>query len=123
MPWILYLIGALWIAFGCCAVLYTDETRTTLSKWIEKSPPMLLAAGPAAIGLLLLITGSASNHAWFVRLIGLLAIGKGVFIYLNPNNKWGEISEAFLKTVTSQTYRFIGIIFIILGTALFSWIR
>ena len=61
--------------------------------------------------------------AWFVRLIGLLAIGKGVFIYLNPNNKWGEISEAFLKTVTSQTYRFIGIIFIILGTALFSWIR
>lgn len=123
MQWVLYLIGAVWIAFGCCAILYTDEVRSLLRQWMEKTNAKLLAAGPAVAGLLLLLAGSASNHAWFVRLIGLAAIAKGVFIYLNPNNKWITLSEKIVSQVTNQTYRLAGIIFVIFGTALFSWIH
>ncbi len=123
MQWVLYLIGAVWIAFGCCAILYTDEVRSLLRQWMEKINARLLAAGPAVVGLLLLFAGSASNHAWFVRLIGLAAIAKSVFIYLNPNNKWSALSDTIVSAVTNQTYRLTGIIFVIFGTALFSWIR
>ena len=123
MRWFLYLVGALWVAFGCCAILYTDETRALLGKWLAKTSLKVLAAAPAVVGLLLVISGSASNHAWFVRLIGLAAIAKGAFIYLNPGNKWGEISEAVINSVTNQTYRLWGIILVIFGTAFFSWVQ
>ena len=122
MQWFLYLIGAAWIAFGCCAILYTDDVRALLRKYLETGPPLVPAAVAAVIGLLLLLSGSASNHAWFIRLLGLLGIGKGVFIYMNPGDKWTRLSK-YYQSAPDQTQRLFGIIAIIFGTALFSWIH
>lgn len=122
MQWVLYLIGAAWIAYGCCAILYTDEVRDLLRKYLESTNKLVLALIPAFAGLLLLVSGGASNHAWFIRLLGLLGVGKGVFIFLNPNEKWTKLSK-YYQAAPDQTHRLVGIVAIIFGTALFSWIR
>ena len=32
MKWFLYAISVIWIAIGCCTILYNNETRNGLSK-------------------------------------------------------------------------------------------
>ena len=122
MQWFLYIIGALWIAFGCCSILYTNETRDLLRTYLLSSNTKIMAAIALLFGLLLIAGGSASNHAWFIRIIGLIVIGKGALIYFNPDNRWTRIAEAYVNTVSEQTHRLMGIFALILGTALFSWI-
>jgi uncharacterized protein YjeT (DUF2065 family) len=122
MKWILYAISMLWIVFGCCAILYTASTRRSLKNIIQGTDLKLIAVAPFLTGLLLLFAGSASHYPWFVRFIGLLVVIKGVFIALNPNKMMMAVSEWFIQTAADQSYRFFGILFIIVGTALFSWV-
>jgi uncharacterized protein YjeT (DUF2065 family) len=122
MNWILYIISILWIIFGSCAILYTTSTRRAFKSITEGLDLKIIAVLPALTGLLLLISASASHYPWFVRLIGLIAIIKGIGIALNPNKMVTGINDWFIRSATDQSYRFIGILFVILGTALLSWI-
>jgi uncharacterized protein YjeT (DUF2065 family) len=122
MKWILYIISVLWIVFGSCAILYTASTRRSLKNVIQNFDLKIIAALPLITGLLLLFAASASHYPWFVRLIGLLVIIKGVFIGLNPNKMVDAVNQWYIDTATDQSYRFFGIMFIILGTALLSWV-
>ena len=122
MNWILYIISILWIVFGSCAILYTTSTRRAFKGVVEGFDLKIIAVLPALTGLLLLVAGSASHYPWFVRLIGLLAIIKGIVIALNPNKMVTAANGWFVRDATDQSYRFIGILFVIIGTALLSWI-
>lgn len=122
MKWILYAISMLWIILGCCAILYTASTRRYIKNIIHGTDLKLIAVVPLLTGLLLLFAGSASHYPWVVRFIGLIVVIKGVFIALNPNKMMTAINEWYIQTAADQSYRFFGILFIILGTALFSWV-
>ena len=122
MNWILYIISIFWIIFGSCAILYTTATRRALKGLVEGFDLKIIAVLPGLTGLLLLISASASHYPWFVRLIGLVAIIKGILIALNPGKMMAGISDRFVNFAMDQSYRFIGILFVILGTALLSWI-
>lgn len=122
MEWILYLISVIWIASGSSFILYTAEARETVRRLIEKSDSKLLAAIPLVVGVLLIVAGSASSHPWFLRLVGLLALIKGGLIIANPENIWSKLTDWYLNQLSDQAYRLIGIIGIILGTAVFSWV-
>ena len=122
MKYIVYLLGFLWIAAGAIAILYTDDYKGFLKGLLTRLDRMYLAMIPAIFGLLLLFAASSTTHSGFIRLIGVLGIVKGVLIYFNPGGLF-QISKDWLDTLSGQGYRLVGIIALVLGTVVISWIQ
>ena len=122
MKYIVYLLGFLWVAAGAVAILYTDDYKAYLKGIVEKLDRAILALIPAIFGLLLLLAASATTHGWFIGLIGVLGIAKGVLIYFNPGGLY-EKSTDWMLGWSDQGYRLIGIIALVLGTVVISWIQ
>jgi len=122
MQWFLYGISLVWIAVGSWIILYTSVHRNAMKSMTRGADRKIIALLPAVIGVLLLISASVSHHAWFLRVIGILAVIKGGIIFLNPKNLYDDLTKWYLESVSDQTYRFFGIIAIILGTVILSWI-
>ena len=122
MKYIIYLLGFLWIAAGAIAILYTEEYKSIIKGLMEKTDKKWLALIPSVFGLLLLIAAPSTNYGWFIGLIGVLGIVKGVLIYFNPAGLY-DLSKNWLETLTDQGYRLIGIIALVLGTVVISWIK
>ena len=122
MKWFLYVISFFWISIGCCTILYINETRNVVRNILNKIDRKVLSAFEAIIGILLLLSATASHHSWFIRLIGFLAVMEGGIIFLIPKNLYDELIDWYLNSASDQTYRLFGIISIILGTAVLSWI-
>ena len=122
MKFIIYLLGFLWVAAGSIAILYTDDYKAYCKGLMEKLNRMYLALIPAVFGLLLLFAASSTSHGWFIGLIGVLGIIKGVMIYFNPGGLFDK-SKEWLLGLSDQGYRLIGIIALVLGTVVISWIQ
>lgn len=122
MKYIVYLLGFLWVAAGAIAILYTDDYKAYVKGLIEKLDGIYLALIPVVFGVLLLFAAPSTAHGWFIGLIGVLGIAKGVLIYFNPGGFY-EKSKDWLFGLTDQGYRLIGIIALVLGTVVISWIQ
>ncbi len=122
MKYIVYLLGFLWIAAGAIAILYTDGYKAYFKGLMTRLDRKMLAIIPAVFGLLLLIAASSTTHSGFIGLIGILGIVKGVLIFFNPGGLF-EISKDWLDTLSGQGYRLVGIIALVLGTVVISWIQ
>ena len=122
MKGFLYVISFLCIAMGCCTILYTDETRRFVKSIFNEIDRKFISAFELIMGILLLISATASRQAWFIRLIGLLAIIDGAVIFLIPKNLYDELMDWYLNSASNQTYRLFGILSLVFGTAILSWI-
>ena len=122
MKWFLYAISFLWITAGSLSIIYTTESRNVMKRLFEKTDRKILSVFPAIIGILLFISASWSLHSWFLRMLGIMAVIKGVIIFINPKNLYDEMMNWYLNSLSDQTYRFLGIVWIIIGTAILSWI-
>jgi len=122
MKWFLYAISLIWIAAGCCSILYTSETRNVMNRMIKEVDRKLISIVPLIAGILFLFAASASSVPWFIRLIGLMGILKGVFVLVAPSNLYDQVNNWYLKSLSDQAHRLWGIIALILGTAILSWI-
>jgi uncharacterized protein YjeT (DUF2065 family) len=122
MKLVVYFFGLAWIAAGTVAILYTDTYRTWLRKWVTGINRVWLSLAPAIVGLLLVLAASSTAHRGFVSLIGILAILKGIFIYFNPL-KLFEASLNWFVGVSEQGIRLVGILILVLGTVVLSWIQ
>ena len=122
MKWVLYAFSLIWIVFGSYAILYTSQTKDIMRSVFGKANPRLIAFFPFILGLLLILCASASQYAWFIRLIGMLAILKGIFLFINPNRMADRVNEWYLNQASNQVYRLFGIVAILFGSAIFSWI-
>ncbi|MBW2248249.1 MAG: DUF2065 family protein [Deltaproteobacteria bacterium] len=122
MKWFLYAISFLWITAGSLSIIYTTESRNVMKRLFEKTDRKILSVFPAIIGILLFISASWSLHSWFLRILGIMAVIKGVIIFINPKNLYDEMMNWYLNSLSDQTYRFFGIVMIIIGTAVLSWI-
>jgi len=118
----LYVMSVLWIALGSCFVLYTNECRKILANLLKGVDRRFLAFLPAVFGILLIASASHARNPGFIRLLGFLAVAKGAFIFINPQGLYDQVTEWYLDKASGQTYRFFGIISLILGTAVLSWI-
>jgi len=122
MKWFLYAISLIWIAMGCCIILYTSETRKVVKRTLEGTDRRIISILPFIAGVLFLFAASASRNSWFIRCIGLISVLKGVVIFLNPKDIYDDIIDWYLNSLSDQTHRLFGIITLILGTAVLSWI-
>jgi hypothetical protein len=122
MSWFLYLISIVWISMGSCAILYTSESRGILKQSLSAINRKVLSVLPLAFGVLMILAASDSLHPWLVRILGLLGLIKGAIVIANPMTLYEKSVQWCLESVSDQGYRFAGIITIILGTAILSWI-
>ena len=118
---ILYAFSLVFIASGVCMILYTNETRNVFRQIIQTGfKALAVAAG--VVGLLFLLSAAASHYPWFLRFIGILSIAEAVLLFVNPRDIMGNIYGWFLDEASDQTFRAAGIVTVIFGTALISWI-
>lgn len=122
MKWILYTISLIWVTYGACAILYTNETKNASQSMFKGIDHKILAVLPAVAGLLLILAASASRNTWFIRLIGVMGVIKGVFFFTNPHNLNDRVLDWFFESISDQGLRLHGIVALILGTAVLSWI-
>ena len=118
----LYAISLICITVGCFLILYTTETRNFVGKLYREIDRKYLAAFEAIIGALLLFSATASHHSWFLRLIGLLAVIEGGVIFFLPKNLYDELIDWYVDSVSDQVYRLFGIISLVFGIVVLSWI-
>ncbi len=122
MRWFLYVISLFWVAIGCCMILYTGETMRVFKHILRTTDRKFLWCFPFITGLLLLFAASASYYPGVIRFLGIVAIIKGGFIFFNPEALWEKLVTWYLKAMSDQACRLSGIISIILGTAVLSWV-
>jgi len=122
MRYIVYLLGFLWIAAGAIVILYPDDYKAFVKGLLTRLDRIYLAMISAIFGLLLLFAASSTTHSWFIGTIGILGIAKGVMIYFNPGGLF-EISKKWLDTLSDQGFRLMGILALVLGTVVISWIQ
>lgn len=122
MKYIVYLLGFLWVAAGAFAILYTDDYRAYFKGLMTRLDRKMLAIIPAVFGLLLLLAASSTTHAGFIAVIGFLGLAKGVVIYFNLGGLF-DTSRNWLDELSDQGYRLTGIIALVLGTVVISWIQ
>jgi uncharacterized protein YjeT (DUF2065 family) len=122
MKWFLYAIALIWIGSGAWMILYSHESRKVFKQLVKNLDRRILCVLPAVVGILLILSASWSRQSWLIRLFGILAVIKGGFIFWNPNNLYDKITDWYLTSVSEQTYRFFGIITLIFGTVILSWI-
>ncbi len=121
MQWILYAFSLVFVAFGVYMILYTDNARNLFRQFIQMGFKTLSIIA-ALIGFLFLVSASASHYPWFLRFVGIFSIVEGVVLYINPQDIMGRIYAWYLDEASDQTFRASGIITVIVGTALISWI-
>jgi uncharacterized protein YjeT (DUF2065 family) len=122
MKWFLYAISLIFIAFGCWIILYTKETRNFVKNVFYEVDRKILSAFEVTMGILLLLSATATHYSWFIRLIGLLAVIEGGLIFLIPKNLYDELIDWYVNSASDKTYRLFGIISIVFGTVFISWI-
>ena len=122
MTWFLYAFSLIWISFGAGIIIYTHESKSMIKGLVTNLDRRILSVLPAIFGVFLIIAATESRHSWFIRLIGILAVLKGGFIFWNPQNLYNKIVDWYLNSLSDQTFRFFGIITLILGTVILSWI-
>ena len=123
MKWFLYALSIAWIAGGAWAILYTPQWKSLLKSLLEGTNRLILEGATVAVGLLLLFSTSASRVPAVIAILGVLAIAKGILLYLNPANVFEKTRRWYLETLTEQAHRLLGIVSLVLGTAVISWIR
>ncbi len=121
MEWIIWLISLIWIVWGGLAILYTAQTRETAGKLMTRAGRVPLGAIAAIVGVLLIVASRGSLQAAFIVALGLLALVKGALFLWNPRGIYESTVQWYLVAASDQTCRFMGIIALILGTALLSW--
>ena len=122
MKWFLYAISLVWISVGCCSILYTAETKKIVRRIFINIDQKILATLPFTLGFLFILSAPATRIPWLFRAIGLMAVIEGVVFFLIPKDLYDKFMDWYLNSLSDQTYRLSGILGIILGTAILSWI-
>ncbi len=121
---ILYIIAILWIVMGTFLIIYTERTREFFKKPFLTDRVRLLALLPFIVGLVLII-GAFFNRdmSWFAFILGLLAILKGIYFFLAPQQQVKALLEWWFLKAGPGTLRFFGLIGFVIGVALLSYLK
>jgi len=122
MIWLLYALAFFWIAAGTLFILYTEESRRFLTVFMDGTKARSFAFIPMVVGLLLIISAWASGAFWFILILGLLAVGKGVYLLFGTPDQIKGLFDWWVKSAQERTYRLWGLIMVLLGMVILSWV-
>lgn len=123
MDVIVYLLGFGHIAASVSLILYTKESIDWLKDLFSTHQLKYLSAFPALVGLLFLVSASATVYPRVFLIIGLLAMGEAVVAFTNPHNIYKRMMDWYFSNVSDQANRLFGIIGVVFGTVILTWIR
>ena len=86
--------------------------------------PKLLAIAPFLVGVLLCVSAFWLDKPllWFVFSLGLLACLKGILFFLLPAQHTKKFVKWWFEKSSDRFIRLWGLILVILGVAILSWI-
>ena len=119
----LYLISIIWIAYGAWQILYTQQCRNITRDLFNESYTKIFGIIAVIVGLLLLLSTGYSLNPVVIGLLGVLALAKGALLFFNPGNIYARVYRWYFESNSDQTFRLFGIIAIVLGTVILSWIK
>jgi uncharacterized protein YjeT (DUF2065 family) len=122
MKVIVYLLGFGHIALCTYLILYTRESLDILKDMFQTFQLKYLSAIPAVYAILFLISASATAHPWVFRIIGLLAAVEAVVAFINPKKIYSQMLDWYFDNISDQANRLFGIIGIIFGIVILTWI-
>lgn len=123
MKVIVYLLGFGHIALCTYLILYTTESINILKGLFNTYQLKYLSSIPAVYALLFLISASATTHPWVFIIIGSLAAVEAVVAFTNPKKIYSQMLDWYFNTVSDQTNRLFGIIGVVFGTVILTWIQ
>ena len=110
------------IAVGVTLVLYSGLVRTFLQKIDTAMNIKLLSPLPLVLGVLFILSKDLILHPWFAVVLGVVVIVKGMFLLLTPAHYIDAIINWWVTEAQDITYRFWGLIVLVIGITLLSWI-
>ena len=123
MKWILFAIAIFWIVLGTWANLYPVQVHERMRRLIERTNPRWAAILAFAVGIILMITAPESSQGvGFIRLLGLLAMAKAVVLAVLSKERYQRFSNWWFDPVREQSWRVWGLVILILGVVVLSWL-
>jgi len=123
MVWFLYGASVFFVVLGALVVLYTDWARVWLKRVLGHKHAHLFGLIPLTFGVLLAISAAWSEIFWFVLILGLIALAKGLYLLLAKREQARVLAAWLTAGPSDQVLRLGGLIMVVLGTALLSWVR
>jgi uncharacterized protein YjeT (DUF2065 family) len=110
------------IGAGTGLILYTEAARRFFQQLSERVSEKLYAAAAIVFGVLFLFSAASSRNFGVIVFLGLLLIVDGIVCAINPKQIYQMCMTWLSENASNQTYRLFGIVKLILGTAVFSWV-
>lgn len=123
MKVIVYLLGFTYIALCSFLILHTRESIIRFKKVFQSYPTRYLSIIPAVVGLLFLVSASATVYPWVFRIIAVIAFGEALLAIINPNKVYSRMLDWYFEDLSDRTHRLFGIIGLVFGTAILTWIK
>ena len=116
MGFFLFLISVIMIVEGVMIILSPKKIVKFVNELLKVKEPRLWGLLPLVVGILLLLSASASVLGWLIILLGLAEIGKAIYVFLTPvakikSHRWFSLSD--------NGHRVFGILALILGVLIF----
>lgn len=121
MVWFLYVVAILFIAKGSFLVLHTERALEISEMVLEKGSHRIWGVAVAVFGILLSVASFWSGVVWFLFLLGLMIAGIGMFVFLGEEGKVQPLLRTW-SSMSSSGLRLWGLIMVVTGTAILSWI-
>lgn len=113
METFLWIISLFWIIMGIMFLFVPIKAKNFISR-ITKWPKVVLGLMPSIAGILLLLAAPLSSWSWFIAILGMLALLKGIFILVSPIGLVKGTFSWWFNQLPSL-YRFWGVVMIVLG--------
>lgn len=108
----LCLISIFWLLAGIAFLLFPKQSKKLYANLIK--PVKGLGILPLLIGILFLWASSVSRIEVFIRVLGIIALIKGLLILLCPTSMLKSIFNYFLGR-SERCWRIYGAIMVLLG--------
>ncbi|MFA5340013.1 MAG: hypothetical protein WC317_07715 [Candidatus Omnitrophota bacterium] len=112
MKLFLLLMSLFWIAVGITLILSPAKFKSFYTRLIKPAKALFIL--PLVIGLLLIWSSPASKLEWFIKILGIIALIKGIFILISPIDTIKSIIN-WAMSRPDKFYRLYGVFIILLG--------